>query len=501
MGRAVPARYGWGLAAARAAPRARRTVAPVRPASRAPGDSDDPRHGPARPARDRHDPDALDRRRPEGQLRASRARRWARRRWRTRCGRATSATPRPTRHWPDPRPLRAVSAGHASMLLYSLLHLTGYDVTLDDLKSFRQWGSKTPGHPEYGLTPGVEATTGPLGQGFANAVGMAIAERRLAAEFNRAGPRHRRPLDLHALLRRRPPGGHRVGGGSLAGHLRLGKLIALYDDNHIQLDGPTALAFTEDVARPVRRVRLARPARRGRQRHRGDRRGDRRPPRPTTGRASSRSGPTSASAARTSRTRQKAHGSPLGADEVRLTKEAYGWDPDKTFYVPDEALELFRRAVPGQRRWSRPGSARSTRYADAHPDEAAELRRRGSPGACPTAGTRACRRTTPGAEVATRNASQDAIQALAGAAARAVRRRRRPVRVQPDRRQGRRADHFEAGRPRAQPPVRRPRARDGRDRQRHRLPRRVHPVRRDVPHVQRLHARRRSGSRRSAAST
>ncbi len=148
--------------------------------------------------------------------------------------------------WPN-RDRFVLSAGHASMLLYSLLHLTGYDVSLEDLEQFRQWGSITPGHPEYGLTPGVEATTGPLGQGFANAVGMAIAERRLAAEFNRPG---------HELI------DHRVWGicsdgdmqegiaseaASLAGHLRLGKLTFLYDDNRIQLDGPTAWAMSEDV--------------------------------------------------------------------------------------------------------------------------------------------------------------------------------------------------------------------------------------------------------------
>ena len=148
--------------------------------------------------------------------------------------------------WPD-RDRFVLSAGHASMLLYSLLHLTGYDVTLDDLMAFRQWGSRTPGHPEYGLTPGVEATTGPLGQGFTNAVGMAIAERRLAHEFNRPG----HEIVDHRTYVLASDGDLQEGiaseAASLAGHLRLGKLIVLYDDNHIQLDGPTNMAWSEDV--------------------------------------------------------------------------------------------------------------------------------------------------------------------------------------------------------------------------------------------------------------
>jgi transketolase len=148
--------------------------------------------------------------------------------------------------WPD-RDRFVLSAGHASMLLYSLLHLTGYKVSLEDLASFRQWGSITPGHPEYGLTPGVEATTGPLGQGFANAVGMAIAERRLAYEFNR--PEHE--IVDHRTYVIASDGDLQEGiaseAASLAGHLRLGKLVVLYDDNGIQLDGPTAMAFSENV--------------------------------------------------------------------------------------------------------------------------------------------------------------------------------------------------------------------------------------------------------------
>ncbi len=151
-------------------------------------------------------------------------------------------------HWPD-RDRFVLSGGHASMLLYSLLHLTGYDLSLDDLKHFRQWGSRTPGHPEYGHTPGVETTTGPLGQGFANAVGMAMAERHLAARF---------PTDGQAIVDHYTyvmcGDGDLMEGisqeaASLAGHLGLGKLIVLYDDNQISIEGPTDIAFTEDVGR------------------------------------------------------------------------------------------------------------------------------------------------------------------------------------------------------------------------------------------------------------
>ncbi|MEN6408985.1 MAG: transketolase, partial [Anaerolineaceae bacterium] len=141
-----------------------------------------------------------------------------------------------------------LSGGHGSMLLYSLLHLTGYDLSLDDLKNFRQWGSRTPGHPEYGLTPGVEVTTGPLGQGFANGVGMAIAEAHLAAEFNRENL----PVVEHYTYGIVTDGDLMEGvaseAASLAGHLKLGKLIYLYDDNRISIDGSTDIAFTEDRA-------------------------------------------------------------------------------------------------------------------------------------------------------------------------------------------------------------------------------------------------------------
>ncbi|MFU8827016.1 MAG: transketolase, partial [Brevefilum sp.] len=141
-----------------------------------------------------------------------------------------------------------LSGGHGSMLAYSLLHLTGYDLPLEELQSFRQWGSITPGHPEYGLTPGIEVTTGPLGQGFSNGVGMAIAEAHLAAEFNRPGHQ----IVDHYIYAIVTDGDLMEGiaseAASLAGHLKLGKLIYFYDDNRISIDGPTDLAFTEDRA-------------------------------------------------------------------------------------------------------------------------------------------------------------------------------------------------------------------------------------------------------------
>src|ERR1700732_4018395 len=150
--------------------------------------------------------------------------------------------------WPD-RDRFVLSCGHASMLLYSLLHLTGYDLPLEEIKHFRQWGSKTPGHPERGHTPGVETTTGPLGQGFGNAVGMAIAERFLAEHFNR--PDH--TIVDHRTWVFASDGDLMEGvaseAASLAGHLRLGKLTVVYDDNHVTIDGDTSLTFSEDVGR------------------------------------------------------------------------------------------------------------------------------------------------------------------------------------------------------------------------------------------------------------
>jgi transketolase len=172
--------------------------------------------------------------------------------------------------WPN-RDRFVLSGGHASMLLYSLLYLTGYDVSLEDIKNFRQWGSKTPGHPEYGHTPGVETTTGPLGQGLANAVGMAMAERHLAARFNRPG----QAIVDHYTYVVCGDGdlmeGVAAEAASLAGHLGLGRLICIYDDNDISIEGPTDITFTEDVAQRFERLPLAGRPGGGRQRPGGHR--------------------------------------------------------------------------------------------------------------------------------------------------------------------------------------------------------------------------------------
>ncbi len=313
-------------------------------------------------------------------------------------------------HWPD-RDRFVLSAGHASMLLYSLLHLTGYDLPLSQLESFRQWGSQTPGHPEHGLTPGVEATTGPLGQGFANAVGMAIAERRLAREFNR--PKHE--IVDHRTYVIASDGDLQEGiaseAASLAGHLRLGKLIVLYDDNHIQLDGPTEMAWSEDVVKRfdaygwgTRRVEDGNDL-------------ESIDAAITAARADDRP---SLIAVRThigfgspnKQDTQKAHGSPLGPDEVRLTKEAYGWDPDAQFLVPDEVGELMgdsgRRGDAVADEWER----RLEAYEEEFPAEAEELRRRLA-GELRDDAFSGLPSYAVGEDFATRQASQAAIQALA----------------------------------------------------------------------------------------
>jgi transketolase len=245
--------------------------------------------------------------------------------------------------WPD-RDRFVLSAGHGSMLLYSLLHLTGYDVSLDDLKAFRQWGSRTPGHPEYGHTAGVETTTGPLGQGFATAVGMAVAERFLGATFNGDGP----AVQEHFTFVIAGDGDMMEGisgeAASFAGHQLLGRLIVLYDDNHITIDGSTDLAFTEDVC--------ARFAAYGWNVQKVADGNDLRAVDDALAAAKAEAGRPSLIAARThigfgSPNRQdtaKAHGEPLGLEEVKLTKENLGWPLQPTFLVPPEVKAFYEGA-------------------------------------------------------------------------------------------------------------------------------------------------------------
>jgi transketolase len=252
--------------------------------------------------------------------------------------------------WPN-RDRFILSNGHASMLLYSLLYLTGYGLTLEELKNFRQWGSRTPGHPEYGLTPGVEATTGPLGQGVANSVGMAIAERWLATHFNR---------DTQKLIDYRVYAfcgdgdlmeGVSQEAASVAGHLGLSNLLWIYDNNHITIEGHTALAFSDDVAARflsyhwnVLRVgdandlELLDVAIRNAQKEQE---------RPSLIIVDSHI----AWGAPSKHDTSAAHGEPLGEEEIRLTKEAYGWPPDAHFLVPTEVLDYMRRAQERGARW------------------------------------------------------------------------------------------------------------------------------------------------------
>ena len=276
--------------------------------------------------------------------------------------------------WPN-RDRFVLSAGHASMLLYSLLHLTGYDLPMAELKNFRQWESRTPGHPEAHLTPGVETTTGPLGQGFANAVGMAAAERLLADEFNTA----EHPIVDHNTYAIASDGDLMEGvsheAASLAGHLGLGKLVCLYDDNEITIDGSTDLAFTEDVAGRfeaygwhVARVEDANDLGAVDGAIEAAKAEAERPSlivvRSHIGYGSPNKQDTAA-----------AHGAPLGEEEVRLSKEALGWPPEKTFYVPDAVREHMREAVEAGAAQEQEWDALMADYEEAHPDKAARYRR------------------------------------------------------------------------------------------------------------------------------
>ena len=274
--------------------------------------------------------------------------------------------------WPN-RDRFILSPGHASALLYALLHLTGYDLSLDDIKSFRQWRSRTPGHSEFGVTPGVEVTTGPLGQGFSNGVGMAIAERWLAEHYNRPG----HELIDHYIYAIVSDGDLQEGvsseAASLAGTLRLGKIVYLYDDNDISIEGNTDIAFAENVAQrfqaygwhvvgpidgmDISAVESAIHTARDETGH---------PSlivcRTIIGYGSPNKAGTAA-----------AHGEPLGEDEVRLTKERLGWPYEEAFVVPQEVLEHMRRALDRGQRWQDQWQQELQEYGVAYPDEASRL--------------------------------------------------------------------------------------------------------------------------------
>ena len=278
-------------------------------------------------------------------------------------------------HWCN-RDRFVLSAGHGSMLLYSLLHLTGYDLPLEQIKQFRQWGSKCPGHPEHGQTPGVETTTGPLGQGFANGVGMAIAEESLAASYNRPG---HKIVDHYTYVL--AGDGDLMEGvaseaASLAGHLQLGKLICLYDDNQITLAASTNMTFTENRARRFeaygwhtqtvedgndleaidRALRAAQAERK----------------RPSIILVRTHIGYGSPHKQDTF----EAHGSPLGEEEVKLTKQALGWPLAPPFSIPDRALAHFRLALEHGKQAEAEWEVRFLEYAKAFPELAKEFQQR-----------------------------------------------------------------------------------------------------------------------------
>ena len=314
--------------------------------------------------------------------------------------------------WPD-RDRFVLSAGHGSMLLYSLLHLTGYDLPLNELKQFRQWGSLTPGHPEYGLTPGVETTTGPLGQGFANGVGMAIAEAFLAETFNR--PDH--TIVDHYTYAIVSDGdlmegvSHEAAG--LAGHLKLGKLIYLYDDNHISIDGDTSLAYTEN--------RIQRFDAYGWHTQQIDGH-DRAAIAEAIKNAQAVTDKPSIIACRTKigygspkvEDTADAHGKPLGADEQRATKVNLGWEkPDETFYIPEDALSEFRKAVDKGEALQVTWKSNLDAYAAAFPTEAGQFHQALS-GELPDGWEEALPVfPADGKVMATRSASGDTLNAVA----------------------------------------------------------------------------------------
>ena len=311
--------------------------------------------------------------------------------------------------WPD-RDRFVLSCGHASMLLYSMLYLTGYGLELDDLKNFRQLGSPTAGHPEYGHAAGIETTTGPLGQGISTAVGMALAERMLAERYNREG---HEIVDHHTYVIA-SDGDLQEGisseASSLAGHLGLGRLIAFWDDNHISIEGDTAISFTEDVA--------ARYAAYGwHVQNLGEDIGLDRIEEALANARDVTDKPSLivvrthiAPGSPNKQDTHEAHGAPLGEEEIKLTKQAYNWPSEEPFFVPEETLSHFRECVGRGQELERAWNERFEAYRAEFPELAAQFERqlaRKLPenwdAEVPTKGPDA-------GMIATRKASQDVIQ-------------------------------------------------------------------------------------------
>lgn len=306
-----------------------------------------------------------------------------------------------------------LSAGHGSMLLYSLLHLFGYDVTMDDLKKFRQWGSKTPGHPEYGHTPGVEATTGPLGQGVAMAVGMAMAERHLAATYNRDSYN----IIDHYTYSICGDGdlmeGVSAEAASLAGHLKLGKLIVMYDSNDISLDGNLDLSFSEDVEMRFKaygwQVIRVEDGNDYKAVERALRKAQRQLDKPTLIEVKTTIGFGSPNKSG----KADSHGAPLGKDEVELTKETYGWSYEQPFYVPDEVRDHFKTLAEQQEEKEQQWNKLFSAYRTAYPQLANQLQS-AIKSVLPADWERALPSYNAGKDVlATRAASGETINAIA----------------------------------------------------------------------------------------
>ena len=305
-----------------------------------------------------------------------------------------------------------LSAGHGSMLLYSMLHLTGYDMSLDELKNFRQWGSKTPGHPEYAPNLGIEVTTGPLGQGIANAVGMAIAEKYLQTQFNIDGF----PIVDYKIYAIAGDGclqeGVSAEASSLAGHLGLNNLIVIYDDNHITIDGSTDISFTEDVAKRYKAygwnvIVVDGDGNDVEAIEKAIKKAKKEKTRPTIIKLRSHIAFGSPNKQDTA----GAHGSPLGDDEIKLMKQNFGWDGEKTFHIPGEVKEHMavtaKKGAGAEKSWSR----KFEQYAKTHP-ELAQKFTDAAQGKLPINIDDFLPSFEPGSSVATRMASGTVLNAL-----------------------------------------------------------------------------------------